>query len=52
MSAINNLNLQIMRASNKKLIPKHIRNKYAKEMRKLLKNKRAKGINANMICLS
>jgi hypothetical protein len=41
-----------MKASNKKLIPRHIRNKHAKSMRTLLKNKRAKGINASMICLS
>ena len=29
-----------MKASNKKLIPRHIRNKYAKEMRKMLKNQK------------
>jgi uncharacterized protein YajQ (UPF0234 family) len=31
-----------MKASNKKLVPKHIRNKHAKEIRKLLKNKKMK----------
>ena len=36
---------------SKKLIPKHIRNKHAKEMRKLLKNKGIK-VNAKSICLS
>lgn len=31
-----------MKQSNKKLVPKNIRNKHAKEMRKLLKNNRIK----------
>jgi len=38
-----------MKASNKKLVPKHVRNKHAKEMRKMLKNEGVKGINAKMI---
>ena len=38
-----------MKASNKKLTPKHIRNKYAKMTRTMLKNERVKGINAKMI---
>jgi hypothetical protein len=32
----------IMKKSNKKLTPKHIRNKHAKEIRKMLKNKKQK----------
>lgn len=41
-----------MKASNKSLTPRNIRNKHAKDFRRLLKNKRAKRINAKMICLS
>lgn len=40
-----------MKTSNKKLKPKNIRNKHAKEMRELLKNKKIK-VNAKVICLS
>ncbi len=40
-----------MRASNKKLTPKNIRNKHAKDMRETLKNKGTK-VNAKSICLS
>jgi hypothetical protein len=39
------------KTKKKKLIPKYIRNKHAKEMRKLLKNKRIK-VDAKAICLS
>lgn len=37
--------------SKKKIIPKHIRNKHAKEMRKLLKN-RTIAVSAKAIALS
>lgn len=40
-----------MKASNKKLTPKNIRNKHAKSMRRLLKNKRIR-VTAKTICLS
>ncbi len=39
------------KTTKKKLAPKNIRNKYAKEMRKLLKNKKMK-ISAKIICSS
>jgi hypothetical protein len=41
-----------MKASNKKLIPKNIRNKHSKSFRTLLKNKRIKRITAKMLWLS
>lgn len=41
-----------MKVSNKKLIPKNIRNKHAKDFRTLLKNKRTKNITAQMLWLS
>ena len=31
-----------MKTSNKKLVPRHIRNKHAKSMRRMLKNRRKK----------
>ncbi len=37
-----------MKASNKKLVPKHRRNKHAKEIRKILKNKKRK-VSASII---
>jgi len=40
-----------MKQSNKKLTPKNIRNKHAKEMRKLLKNKGIK-VSAQIIYYS
>jgi len=39
------------KTKKKKLIPKNVRNKHAKEMRELLKNKKIK-VNSKSICLS
>jgi hypothetical protein len=41
-----------MASKKKKIKPKNIRNKHAKQMREILKNKKCKGINAKVICLS
>jgi hypothetical protein len=40
------------KTQNKKLTPKHIRNKRAKEMRTFLKNKRFKRITARAIAMT